>query len=181
MNFRKKIAACCVCAVLAVLAGTLPASGQMVRGEKSVGAKIGYVGKNSSADVGLVFQYALSSRFRLSPEVGCVFKHQNLDAFTIDLNLHMPFAFTGNKAALYPLAGLNYSSWYETFKDPGANGALEEAGTDVSSRYNRFGVNLGAGFELRCSRTLKVGIEAKYTLLKRFSGGYLNALICYTF
>lgn len=155
---------------------SMGASAQFSRGEKSVGPKVGYVSKNESAAAGLVFQYAFSKHLRVAPEIGCVFKHQHLDAFTIDLNVHTPFTFPGEKAALYPLAGLNYSSWnYSIPKE------LFDEMDDVSTRTSRFGLNLGAGFELRCSRTLKLGLEAKYTLIKRFSGANVSAMICYIF
>ena len=157
--------------------GTATANAQFERGEKSVGAKIGYVSKNQSAGVGLFFQYTCSQHLRLAPEIGCVFKHNNLDAFTIDFNIHSPLTFTGNRTELYPLAGLNYSSWNRNYP-------LEDEkspGVDVSTRSSRLGLNLGAGFELRCTRTLKAGFEAKYTFIKGFSGATVSALVSYTF
>ena len=154
----------------------LAASAQFERGEKSVGAKLGYVDKNNSASMGLVFQYSFSHHLRVAPEIGCVFKHKNMDAFTIDFNFHTPFTFTGEKAALYPLAGLNYSSWNRTMPR-----ALVDETDDITTRTSRFGLNLGAGFELRCSRTLKLGIEAKYTLIKSYSGASVAAMVCYVF
>lgn len=172
MNMYKKIAA----AALMLLAFALPSAAQFQRGEKNVGAKIGYVSKNESASLGLVFQYSFTSHLRIAPEIGCVFKHQGLDALTLDLNLHSPFAFSSDRVALYPLAGLNFSSW--NYSIPDSNLAEDY---DVSTRYSRLGLNLGAGFELRCTRTLKLGVEAKYTLIKRFSGAYVSALIAYTF
>ena len=154
----------------------LAASAQFERGEKCVGAKLGYVDKNNSASMGLVFQYSFSRHLRVAPEIGCVFKHKNMDAFTIDFNFHTPFTFTGEKAALYPLAGLNYSSWNHTMPRE-----LVDEIDDITTRTSRFGLNLGAGFELRCSRTLKLGIEAKYTLIKSYSGASLAAMVCYVF
>ena len=126
--------------------------------------------------MGLVFQYSFSRHLRVAPEIGCVFKHKNMDAFTIDFNFHTPFTFTGEKAALYPLAGLNYSSWNRTMPRE-----LVDEIDDITTRTSRFGLNLGAGFELRCSRTLKLGIEAKYTLIKSYSGASLAAMVCYVF
>ena len=154
----------------------LAASAQFERGEKCVGAKLGYVDKNNSASMGLVFQYSFSRHLRVAPEIGCVFKHKNMDAFTIDFNFHTPFTFTGEKAALYPLAGLNYSSWNRTMPRE-----LVDEIDDITTRTSRFGLNLGAGFELRCSRTLKLGIEAKYTLIKSYCGACLAAMVCYVF
>jgi len=152
------------------------ASAQMVRGEKSLGPKVGYISHNKSAVAGLVFQYALSSKFRLSPEIGCAFRHHNEDALLVDLNLHMPFNIgAGNMVDLYPLAGLAFNSWatHNVLTE------LDEA--DVTTHINRFGANLGAGFDLRCSSTMKLNIEAKYTFVKSYSSVVITAGISYVF
>ena len=153
----------------------LAASAQFERGEKCVGAKLGYVDKNNSASMGLVFQYSFSRHLRVAPEIGCVFKHKNMDAFTIDFNFHTPFTFTGEKAALYPLAGLNYSSWNRHDLD------FDTETDDVSTRVSRFGVNFGAGVELRPTSTLKIKAELKYNLIKSYSGYYVSVGIGYIF
>lgn len=176
MKHFKNRAAAVLLAIMLLTFTSLSASAQFARGEKSVGPKVGYVSTNESAAAGLVFQYTFSKHLRIAPEVGCVFKHQKKDAFTLDFNFHTPFTFTGDKAALYPLAGLNYSSWNTSIPQQ-----LEEDIDDVSTRTSRFGFNLGAGFELRCTRTFKFGIEAKYTFIKRFHGANVAVLACYVF
>lgn len=164
-------------AVIALAAACgLTAQAQIVKGEKSVGPKLGYVSKNQSAVAGLVFQYAFSNHFRLAPELGYVFRHKDMDAFTFDINAHVPFGFTGEKVAFYPLAGLNYSSWSRHFKE---EDMMEIK--DVSTRTARFGLNLGAGFDLRCSETLKLSFEAKYLLIKGFTTVAVTAGISYVF
>jgi len=176
MKQRKNITAQALLLFMALMFSSLAANAQFPRGEKCVGPKLGYVSKNRSASAGLVFQYSFSKHLRIAPEIGCVFKHRHLDAFTIDLNLHSPFTFTGERAALYPLAGLNYSSWnYSLPKE------LYDQSDDVSTRTSRLGLNLGAGFEMRCSNSLKIGFEAKYTLIKNFSGTGISAMVCYIF
>ena len=99
-----------------------------------------------------------------------------MDAFTFDINAHIPFGFTGEKVAFYPLAGLNYSSWNTHFIP---QDMIE--GDDVSSRTSRFGLNMGAGFELRCSATLKLTLEAKYCLIKDYSSAMIAAGISFVF
>lgn len=148
------------------------ANAQFARGEKSIGAKTGYAGKNESLAIGMIFQYSISNHIRLSPELGWAIKHHGLDAFNLDLNVHTPFTFTGERVALYPLAGLNYSSWNKVFHD----------GTKQQSlHHSRFGVNFGAGFEIRCGRRLKLGFEGRYTLIKSYSGSTLCAVFGYIF
>ena len=99
-----------------------------------------------------------------------------MDAFTIDLNGHVPFGFTGEKVAFYPLAGLNYSSWSRHFKK---EDIMET--NDVTTRTSRFGLNLGAGFDLRCTETLKLSLEAKYSLVKGFTTLTVTAGISFVF
>lgn len=169
------------------------ASAQVARGEKSLGVKAGYVSHNESAVAGLVFRYAVSPWVRIVPEIGCVFRHHNQDAFLIDINAQVPFTFGTDRVDLYPLAGLTFNSWsshgkmvVEEFNTPGTGVHTPESSDgmeikDVTTRANRFGANLGAGFDLKCSRSLTVGLEARYTFVKRFTSLYLTASIAYIF
>lgn len=149
---------------------------QVVKGEKSVGPKLGYVSKNQSALAGLFFQYAFSEHFRIAPEIGYTFRHKSMDAFTFDINAHMPFGFTGEKVAFYPLAGMNFSSWNTHF-----NREDFAEMDDVSTRTSRFGLNVGAGFELRCNQNLKLTLEGKYCLIKKYSSAMISAGISFVF
>ncbi len=175
LKINKTITRLIVAATLAI-ASSLPSQAQIVKGEKSLGPKIGYASKNKSAVAGLVFQYSFSDHFRISPELGYIFRNNDMDAFTFDINAHVPFGFTGEKVAFYPLAGMNYSSWSRHFRTQGL-----ESSDDVSTRTARFGFNLGAGFDLRCSESLKLSIEAKYILMKRYSTAVITAGIAYVF
>lgn len=161
-------------ALLPLVAAVPCANAQMQRGEKTLGVKTGYISHNKSAVAGLTFQYAVSSRIRLAPEIGCAFRHNNEDALLIDLNVHMPFGVGGDQVALYPVAGVAFNSW-ATHRAS----SLDDA--DVTTHTNRFGANIGAGFDLRCSSTLRLNIEAKYTFIKSYSGVLLTAGISYVF
>lgn len=174
-SIKKSILRVAVAVAMVFSAATF-AEAQVVKGEKSVGPKLGYVSKNESASAGLFFQYAFSEHFRIAPEIGYTFRHKDMDAFTFDINAHIPFGFTGEKVAFYPLAGLNYSSWNTHFIP---QDMIE--GDDVSSRTSRFGLNMGAGFELRCSATLKLTLEAKYCLIKDYSSAMIAAGISFVF
>lgn len=151
------------------------ASARILTGEKSFGPKLGYVSHNHSAVAGLVFQYNISTLLRLSPEIGVAFRHYDQDALLIDLNLEMPLTFTdGDKAALYPLVGVAFSSWAHHMH-------LPEDSKDVTSHANRLGANIGAGFDFKCNQTLKLNIEAKYTIVKSYSSFLATVGIAYLF
>lgn len=161
---------------MAALIGLFGAAGhaQVARGEKMLGVKAGYASTNESAVAGLMFRYAVSPWVRIVPEVGCVFRHHNEDAILVDLNAQVPFSFGSSKVDLYPLAGLAFNSWSSHIDMPDEH-------DDVTKRYTRLGANLGAGFDLRCTSTLNIGIEAKYTFVKNFSSMYVTASVSYVF
>lgn len=166
---RLFIAAVCVLTALTSAA-------QMRRGEKSLGPKIGYVSENKSFLAGLVFQYTFSKHVRIAPEISCAFRNDNRDAFMADLNIHIPFGIDTGKVVLYPLAGLNYSSWAYHYSDEEF-----QSKKDVTTHDNKLGLNMGAGMELRCSESLKLSLEAKYLLIKSYSHAQISLGIAYMF
>lgn len=159
--------------IVAAFAMMWPQHAAAQKGDACFGVQTGYISTNNSAHAGLFFQYGFSNHFRLSPEVGYVFRHQRLDAFTVDLNSHYPLMLnkTAN-AQLYPLVGINFSSW--TRHQPSNS-------DDVTSRKMKWGVNLGAGFQFRASSSLNLKIEAKYLLISRYSSLVVTAGIGYCF
>lgn len=147
------------------------------KGEKTLGVRTGYVTRNNSADIGLYFQYTFSEYFRLQPAADMIFRHNGRDAFTFDLNAQFPIAIGSEKFSLYPFAGLNYSSWNYN------RNTLDDDGIQIvtNSRTNGLGANLGAGFDLNVSPTLKLSLEGEYTFVKRNSGVRILVGIGYVF
>lgn len=145
--------------------------------EKTFGLRIGYNTRTEAPLAGMFFQYSFGEHFRLSPNLDYYFRHNDVDALSVNCNVHIPFKLLqSGKSALYPLAGLNYSTWSYHFEG-------EELTTtnDVTMRHTRVGLNLGAGFEYYASPTLKLSVEAKATLLKSYSSGTFTASIGYVF
>ena len=157
-----------------LLLPALCAGARGTRGETSFGPKLGYVSRNSSATVGLVFQYSPSSVVRLSPEVGLVFRHKNLDAMTADVNVHFPFKFAQGRGCFYPLAGVGFTSW-------GRHDIDEATSVDVTNHSNLFGINMGAGVEGHVSKSLKLGVEARYSLMRHLPTAYVTAGVAFVF
>ncbi|MDE6049741.1 MAG: porin family protein [Paramuribaculum sp.] len=144
------------------------------KGEKSLGFKAGYTTSNQSAVAGLYFQYAFSTKFRLAPDVCYTFRNNGTDAYSINLNAHIPFSFSDNRFAFYPLVGFNYTSWNIRGKDIVEN-------NDTKSRIDRLGFNAGAGLEYYARPTLKLALEAKYRALKDYGSGVFTVSIGYIF
>lgn len=163
-----------VLVIMALAAFAMPAGVHAQRGEKCFGVSTGYTSTNESAIGSLFLQYGLTDNLRISPEVGCVFRHHDLDAFTLDLNLHFPLTISSSRLQLYPLAGLNFSSWT-------LHNLLMDDTDDVSTRTSNLGANLGAGFQLFASSSLKLKIEAKYTLISHHSTFVCSVGIGYVF
>lgn len=162
---------------LSLIAALIPADANAAAGEKTFGVKTGYVSRNTSALAGLFFQYSFSDHFRIAPDAEVVFRHKDRDAFIVDLDCQFPFKFAQDgKTSLYPIAGLNYSSWNRHMTK-----VEEDQTKDVSSRSGKFGLNLGAGFDLKCSSTLKLSLEARYSLVKSNSSVQISAGIGYIF
>lgn len=180
MRIRSALRNIVVAAIVAL--SFTPAAFAAQKGEKVFGVRTGYVSRNKSADIGLYFQYTFSNYFRLQPAMDLVFRHKDRDAFTVDLNGQVPLQLGSDVFTLYPFAGLNFSSWNRHIKFDGDLPTLaEDRGRDTSSRSNYFGVNLGAGFDLKLSPTLKILLEAGYTFVKSNSGLRVLAGIGYVF
>lgn len=162
-----------IAVVLLLMTVSFGASAQIERGQKSFGPRIGYITKNSSALVGLNFDYAFSNHVRIAPAIGLVFRNEDRDALLIDIDIHFPIA-TSSKAAFYPLAGAAFNSW-------ALHNVSEDTHDDVISRQNGFGFNAGAGWEIRLSGALRLGVEAKYTLIRHNPNGRFAARIAYVF
>lgn len=147
-------------------------------GEKTIGIRTGYNTRTSSPLAGLFFQYRFTDHFRLSPNIDYLFRHDNTDALSFNCNGHFPINLSDNgKFSFYPLAGINYTSWNHHHNDEES----AKSDNDVSTRWNRFGLNAGAGFEIIATPTLKVSAEAKATFIKNYSSGTFTISIGYIF
>ncbi len=154
----------------------MPFAANAQRGEKVFGVQTGYTSTNNSAIAGMFFQYSFSDHFRVSPEMGFVIRHEDLDAFTADINLHFPLSLNHSgdfTTQIYPIVGADLSSW--------THHHIINNDDDVSTRATKFGLNLGGGFQFLPSSTLKLKIEAKYTLMQTYSTFVASVGIGYVF
>lgn len=153
--------------------GALSANADEYRGEKTLGVKVGYNTYNESPLAGIQFSYRFSKLLRLSPEVDYIFRDAGLDALTANVNMEFVFPLADNRCDIYPLVGINYSSW--NFHDITAN--ID----DVSTRISRFGLNAGAGVGINLSSSLRLSVSCAYTIIETFHGANISAGIHYRF
>ena len=168
---------CIVAATAMVAAFTWPvyAAENYQKGEKTVGLTAGYHTYNQSGAAGVIFTYRFSRHFRLAPDATYIFRHHDTDALQLNVNAQVPFML-GQGWDIFPLAGLNYSSWNR-------HGSLRLADDnhDVGNRTSRLGINLGAGANVTLSESLRLGISGRYTFVKGYNGAMFLASISYRF
>ena len=143
---------------LFILLGSMCASAQLVKGEKSLGVKLGYVSENSSAVGSFAFQYNPNSHLRIAPEIGMRVPSPRPRCAAHRPQPALPVQPVAGRQCAAVSAGRPQLqlSWTGHHKS-------EIDNADVSTHVNRLGVNPGAGFDLRCSESLKLSLEAKYT------------------
>lgn len=164
-------------AVMLFLAITASAAAISHKGETSVGLRGGYTTRNSTATAGLYLSYRFTEHFRVSPKLDYAFPHHNIDAFSFDIDCEMPISLSAaDKVNFYPIAGMNYST-YSYHIEKGEDSSAEE----TSQRRNDFGLSFGAGLEYFATPTLRLAIESKGVVIKRFSGGWFTLSIGYRF
>ncbi len=112
-----------------------------------------------------------------------MFRNDGLDALMLNLNMEFVFPLAQGRCDIYPLAGINFSSWnyhnLDSYLPP--DGAALTPTNDVSSRVSRFGLNAGAGFGVNISGSLRLSASATYTFIKKFHGANIALGIHYRF
>lgn len=155
-------------------------SAQYAKGRKSFGVKTGYVTLNKSATAGIELQYAFNKHFVLAPGIDYVFRHEKLDGLMFNLDYHGPWQLDNSgRWYFYHILGVSYASWSTHSKSE-----LKEKqtdGDDVTTRFNRFGMNFGAGIDLYVNPTLKLSLQGKFNWIKEHNTGLFNIGISYVF
>lgn len=163
--------------VVLFLAVTTSVAAVSHKGETSVGLRGGFTTRNTTATAGLYLSYRFTEHFRLSPKLDYAFPHHDIDAFSFDIDCEMPISLSAaDKVNFYPIAGINYST-YSYHIEKGEDSSSEE----TSQRRNDFGLSFGAGLEYFATPTLRLAIESKGVVIKRFSGGWFTLSIGYRF
>ena len=163
-----------IIAVVAIICGASQAHAP--KGESCFGIQAGFTTKHTSATIDLFYQYGLSNRVRITPEVGFILRHKNMDAFRANVNVHYTIDIVAeNNLQIYPIAGLNFTSW-NLMKI-----VTPEESKDVSTRSNKFGFNLGAGFQMKVTRNMKLKFEPIYTFTSKYSTFTMTLGIGYVF
>lgn len=127
-------------------------------------ALCGYAVKRPPLALGLTYDYAteyhqhgfglklelpVGHRFRVEPEM--IYFNENRQVTTLFLNLNVHYLLPlASRFNVYPFAGLSYSHWGY-----------------VGPNVNRWGMNLGGGFDYRLSRRFSALAELRFNLVSR--------------
>lgn len=160
----------------ALLAFAAPVSGAGIeRGQKTFGIRAGYATINHAPMAGIEFSYAFSPHFVLSPNVDYVFRNERLDALLFNIDYNGPWCLSHDgRLYFYHILGLNYASW--STREPDV-----ESSNDVTTRFNRIGLDFGAGFSFYVTPTLRLSLQGKFNWIKNYNTGLFNLGISYVF
>ena len=164
--------------ILSLILFAVPANA-ITRGEKNIGITGGYNTRNTSATAGVFFQYNLSRVVRIAPDITYVFRHDHRDGLGINIDVQFPLSLAGaSRLTVYPLAGANYTSWN---MHPHNVDSSHESNNDVTTRFNRLGLNLGAGVDYQVTPTMKLFLQGRYTGVRHYSYGGISVGLGYSF
>lgn len=135
------------------------------RGQKSIGFIGGYATYNESGYANVYFQYTLSSHFRLSSDLGYIFKNNDLSGFNFNIDAHFPFKIYKG-INIYPFGGLTFNNWKH---EP------------INNSVNKFGINIGGGIDIYFTSNLKIFVQGKYSFMDKTDGGFVGAGVGYVF
>ncbi len=157
---------------------TPAASAQTEKGQKSFGLHAGYATANRSALAGLTFSYNFTRHFRLAPTVDYVFSHNSTDGMIVNIDYKGPYSINAARTVnIYPIAGLSYTSWHTKADGKKSDGT----DSDVSTRKNRIGLNIGGGIEYYIKPSMKVSAEGRFNWVRHAETGLFYLSISYVF
>lgn len=145
-----------------------------IQAQISVGGGLGYNEKISAPGVTLKGVFNITDNIAISPSGSYFFGNQlygyKRSIISGDVNAHYYFDIIESKLKVYPVAGVNFSS----YKTGGRynNGLFTYSTREITD--NAFGGNIGAGATWAFSEKLKVYLEPKY-VVSDYSQVVINA------
>ena len=119
-------------------------------GDICAGIQFNYGSRHSLMGLGANFVIEPVNRFRVAPEFDYYFKNHGYQGYNVNLNFHY-LVRVHSASNFYPLLGFSYANYkYQ-----------EQKGVD------RFGANIGVGYEYLINREFRFYIEQKFQALSK--------------
>ncbi|WP_452227988.1 outer membrane beta-barrel protein [Lacinutrix sp. MEBiC02404] len=139
----------------------------------SIGGGLAYNEKISAPGITLKGVFTITDNIAISPSASYFFGNQvygyKRSILAVDVNAHYYFDIIESKLKVYPIAGVNFSS----YKTGGYNNAFFTDNT-YQVKDNAFGGNIGAGATYQFTEKLKVYLEPKF-VVSDYSQVVINA------
>lgn len=164
--------------LIAVLGLTSSVSAtEIARGSKTFGIRTGFATLNRAPLAGIEFSYAFSRHFILAPSIDYAFRNDNLDGLLFNIDYHGPWSLTpSGRLYVYHIVGVDYVSWSSHMPTEDAS-----SDDDVTTRFNRLGLDFGAGIAYYATPTLRLSLQGKFNWVKDHNSGIFNLGISYVF
>ena len=159
---------------------TLGASAQ--KGEQNVGAHVLYGTDASNIGLGVKYQNNITDAIRLEAVGDYYLKTDGFSMFDVNVNGHYLFPLS-DKVTVYPLVGINYTSWKQKLFDSDNSQEAEvwqAMGGSLEAKDSSIGLNIGGGVQYKLTDKIRIGAELKYQTISGASTAVIGAGVTYT-
>ncbi|MBR1804379.1 MAG: porin family protein [Muribaculaceae bacterium] len=153
--------------LLTVMALSCALSMNAAAGDMAVGMQFSYASKNSMMGLGVNYQIEVVRNLRVQPEFIYYFENKKISDYNVNLNLQYLIP-TSNYVRIYPMAGFSYVNFTQ-------KGILNDSHTD------KFGANIGLGFEYAINQNFRFYTEQRFHILKNWNEGVTALGLRYAF
>ena len=153
------------------------------KGEQAVGAHVLYGTDAQDIGCGAKDQYNVTDNIRLEAVGDYYLKTDGFSMFDVNVNGHYLFNLS-DKVTVYPLVGINYTSWKQENIIEFDNEEIEDYpyDMDVSNELkdSSIGFNIGGGIQYKLSDRIRIGAELKYQTVSGANTAIIGAGITFT-
>jgi len=153
--------------MMGLLAVTSVLAANAEAGDISVGGQMAFASRHSQFGLGAQVQIEPVRNFRFAPEFLYFFENNHVKGYNANINLHYVIS-TGYTTAIYPLAGFSFAHF--DYDDYG-----------VGYDEERYGANVGCGFEYCINNNLRFYTEERFQILKNHNQSVTCLGLKYTF
>lgn len=153
--------------IVAIVAITSVMGLRAAEGDMALGLQFNYASKNSMIGLGVVYQVEPVRNFRIAPEFIYYFENNNLSDYNVNINFHYLIP-TSSNVNIYPLAGFSYVNFKDSYGG-------------VSTHTNRYGANVGIGFEYMINNKFKFYTEERFHIIKHWNESVTSLGLKYFF